>query len=90
MLELDDIREANRLAPDEVQVLKSIAHRVEAGGLVSIAGPSAGIADDAMRVLAQLSREEGIAVVMQCRRRAPIRVGELLDDNREVRERGAA
>ena len=90
MLELDDIRDANRLAPDEVQVLKSIALRVEAGGLVSIAGPSASIADDAMRVLAQLSREEGIAVVMQCRRRAPIRVGQLLDDKREVRERGAA
>ncbi len=56
-------------------------------------------AEEVMQLLMRLNREEGIAVVvithdptvsLQCRRRALIRDGELLEDRREAGESGAA
>ena len=56
-------------------------------------------ADEVMRLLIQLNREERVAVViithdptisLQCRRRALIRDGELLEDSRDTQESGAA
>ena len=56
-------------------------------------------ADEVMRLLIQLNREERVAVViithdpaisLQCRRRALIRDGELLEDSRATQESGAA
>ena len=56
-------------------------------------------AEEVMQLLMRLNREEGVAVVvithdptvsLQCRRRALIRDGELLEDRREAAESGAA
>ena len=56
-------------------------------------------AEEVLQLLTRLNREEGVAVVVithdptvsqQCRRRALIRDGELLEDRREAGESGAA
>ena len=56
MLELADIRKGYRLGPVEIEVLKGIRLRVEAGDLISIMGPSGSGKSTLMYILGLLGR----------------------------------
>lgn len=56
MLELADIRKGYRLGPVEIEVLKGIRLRVEAGDLMSIMGPSGSGKSTLMHILGLLGR----------------------------------
>ncbi len=56
MLELSDIRKSYRLGPVEVEVLKGIDLRVEAGDFISIMGPSGSGKSTLMNILGLLGR----------------------------------
>ena len=59
MLELSDIRKSYRLGPVEVEVLKGIDLRVEAGDFISIMGPSGSGKSTLMNILGLLGRQSG-------------------------------
>ena len=59
MLELVDVRKSYRLGPVEVEVLKSVHLRVEAGDLLSIMGPSGSGKSTLMNILGLLGRPSG-------------------------------